>query len=467
MAASGIRRGRPADVAVGALASAGAVALVTAAIAVLDRWIPVLSLGALYVFAVLFVSVGWGLAFALPVAVVSMLAFNWFFLPPTHTLHLRDGENWLVLVLYLVVAIVVSELAGRSRRRAREALQREREAALLAEVAASLLGGRVVTEELETIAARAAGVLGVSHAWIVLGAEATVLPDAVEVPLAVGDRVLGAISMPAPGAADERIVARFLPALASLLAVALEREQLELEALEAETLRRSDAVKTTLLRAVSHDLRSPLTAIAAAAGGLASSELALDERDRAELAETILVESTRLERMVADLLDLSRLEAGAVTPLREIWSVDELVGAALDELRDEGGTVVDVPPDLPPVEVDAAQARRILVNLLENAHRHAATPQGVRVAAAASGEGSIVVRVRDDGPGIAEVDAEAVFEPFWRGSAGPGRTGLGLAIARGFAVANGGALRAEPAERGGSFALELPVAGPHPAEGQP
>ncbi len=164
---------------------------------------------------------------------------------------------------------------------------------------------------------------------------------------------------------------RFLPALSSLLAVALEREQLEQEALEAEALRRSDAVKTTLLRAVSHDLRSPLTAIAAAAGGLKSRELHLDEHDRAELVETILSESTRLERVVADLLDLSRLQAGAVSPVREIWHVDELVGAALDELHDEGNTQVDVSPDLPPVEVDAGQTRRVLVNLLENAHRHA------------------------------------------------------------------------------------------------
>ncbi len=109
------------DIVVGVLASAGAVALVTAAIGALDGWIPVLSLGALYVFAVLFVAVLWGIAYALPVAVASMLAFNWFFLPPTHTFHLRDGENWLVLVLYLVVAVVASELAARARRRALEA----------------------------------------------------------------------------------------------------------------------------------------------------------------------------------------------------------------------------------------------------------------------------------------------------------------------------------------------------------
>ena len=454
------------DIVVGALASAGAVALVTAAVAALDGWIPVLSLGALYVFAVLFVAVLWGIAYALPVAVASMLAFNWFFLPPTHTFHLSDGENWLVLVLYLVVAVVASELAASARRRALEAQQREREAALLAEVAASLLGGGAVTEELDGIAAQAAAVLGASHAWISLGDAATGLPEALTYPLAAGGRTIGSVSVSARRPADDSVVLRFLPALSSLLAVALEREQLEQEALEAEALRRSDAVKTTLLRAVSHDLRSPLTAIAAAAGGLKSRELHLDEHDRAELVETILSESTRLERVVADLLDLSRLQAGAVSPVREIWHVDELVGAALDELHDEGNTQVDVSPDLPPVEVDAGKTRRVLVNLLENAHRHATSMRGVRIAAASS-EQEVVVRVCDDGPGIAPEDAESVFEPFWRGAVGGGRTGLGLAIARGFAVANGGSLRTEPAKQGASMVLTLPAAPPRSVEAQP
>jgi two-component system sensor histidine kinase KdpD len=454
---------RGADILVGALASAGTVALVTAIIGVVDAWIPVISLGALYVFAVLFVSVYWGLAFALPVAVASMLAFNWFFLPPTHTFHLRAGENWLVLMLYLVVAVVTSELAARARRRAREAARREREAALLAEVAVSLLGGSAVTDELDEIASRVAVVLGVVDASIVLGAAEPGPPDALSYPLVAGGRTLGAVSVPAPGPVDERVARRFLPALSSLLAVALDREELQREALEAEALRHSDAVKTTVLRAVSHDLRSPLTAITAAAGGLQSTELALDTQDRAELVATILSECGRLERMVSDLLDLSRLEAGAAAPVREIWTVDELVGAALDELQDEG-TAVDMPDDLPPVEVDAGQIRRILVNLVENAKRHAVTATGVRVSVTSSGGDVVLLTVRDDGPGIDTADAEVVFEPFWRGARGGGRTGLGLAIARGFAEANGGSLRLEPAALGATMVLTLPVAAPRPVE---
>jgi two-component system, OmpR family, sensor histidine kinase KdpD len=443
------------DILVGALASAGAVALVSAAISVLDRWAPVLSLGSLYVFAVLPIAVGWGLAYALPVAVASMLAFNWLFLPPTHTLHLRDGENWLVLVLYLVVAVVTSELAARSRRRARYAEQREREAALLAAVAASLLGGGAVTDELDGIAVRAAGVLGVPEAWISLGEAGPERATAVGFPLEVDVRRVGTLSTPLPGPADTDVVRRFLPALSSLLAVAIDRELLEREALEAEALRRSDAIKTTVLRAVSHDLRSPLTAIAAAAGGLENSALQLTDSDRAALVETIRTEAARLDRMVRDLLDLSRLEVGAADPLRELWPVDELVGAALDELHDEGGTAVDVPANLPPVEVDAGHVRRILVNLLENAHRHAGAQGHVQVTAAPDGE-TVVLRVADDGPGIPAADVDAVFQPFWRGAAG-GVTGLGLAIARGFADANGGSLRAEASEVGASLVLTLPA----------
>src|SRR3954470_13583249 len=218
------------DIVVGILASTGAVALVSVFIGLLDRWAPVLSLGSLYVFAVLPIAVAWGLSYALPVAVASMLAFNWLFLPPTHTFHLREGENWFALALYLVVAVVTSWLATRARQRAYAAEQREREAALLATVAASLLGGAAVTDELDGLATRAAGVLGVAHAWIGLGAEHSTLPDAVAIPLEVGSRRIGALSTPAPGPADAAVVARIVPALASLLAVAIDREQLEREA---------------------------------------------------------------------------------------------------------------------------------------------------------------------------------------------------------------------------------------------
>src|SRR5438105_2180588 len=181
-----------AEAMVAALASAGAVALVTGAIAVARPYVPVLSLGVLYVFAVLPVAVVWGLVYAIPVSIASMLAFNWFFLPPTHTFALRDSENWFALAVYLVTAVVVSELAARARRRAGEAEQREREAALLAQASDALLRGAEVASELERLAAPLADVLGVVSARIELGPSS---PPAY--PLRVGTREVGSVVLPA------------------------------------------------------------------------------------------------------------------------------------------------------------------------------------------------------------------------------------------------------------------------------
>src|SRR5438105_6279782 len=319
----------PSEIAIGLLASAGAVALVTAVIAVVHPYVPVLSLGVVYVFAVLPVAVLWGFAYAIAVSIASMLAFNWFYLPPTHTFRLADSANWFVLAVYLVTAVVVSELAARARRRAREAEQRARETALLAEIATALLQDVDIRDVLERIGAQAAAVLGVAAATIELGAR----PAAGGFPLLVGELEIGRLLIPSAEEPDPIVRARFLPSLASLLAIAL-------EALEADALRRSDAVKTALLRTVSHDLRSPLTAISAAVGGLEDSELRLDARDRAGLLETIRIESDRLTRLVGNLLDLSRLQAGAAEPRPALWTVDELIGQALDELR--GAERVDV-----------------------------------------------------------------------------------------------------------------------------
>jgi K+-sensing histidine kinase KdpD len=345
---------------VGLLASAGAVVLISLVIAVLKRWIPTLSLGVLYILAVMPVAVIWGLGLASAVSVASMLAFNWFFLPPTHTFQLRDGANWAVLAVYLATAVVVSALAAQARRRAELAEAREREAA-----------------------ARAAAEL------------------------------------------------------------------------EAEALRRSDSLKTALLHAVSHDLRSPLTAIVAAASGLANPQVTLDEVDRRELVETIRSEADRLDRLVGNLLDLSRLRAGAAVPHPELWTIDDLVSRALDELGARGDRVdVVFDREIPPVEVDAVQLERALVNILDNALKFSPPDSHVELRVEVR-DGAVLVHVLDEGPGVP--DPEIVFEPFH--SAGlQGGAGLGLAIARGFAEANGALVRAEPAKRGAHFVLELPVA---------
>jgi two-component system sensor histidine kinase KdpD len=440
----------------GALVSVAAVALVTGAIELLKSHIPVLSLGVLYLFAVLPVAVVWGLAYAVPVSIASMLAFNWFFLPPLYTFTLADSRNWLALAVFLVTSVVVSELATRSRRQARES-------ALLARIATSLLEHGSVSVELERIAAEAAQALQVEGARIELGPrQGTVGGTAEAYPLAVAERRVGTMYLEGPRHGSARARRRLLPALASLLGVAIDRERLAGEAFEAEALRRSDAMKTALLRAVSHDLRSPLMAILTSAGALAHGELSLDGADRRELTETILGEAERLDRLVSNLLDLSRLEAGAAEPEPGVWAIEDLVLQALDGIEAAGDRIeVSFPEDeSATVRVDVHQVERVLANLLENALHYSRPSERVRVQVVDTAS-EVLVRVIDRGPGIAPGEAERIFEPFQRGSrTGEVRgAGLGLAIARGFAEANGGRVWAESREgQGATFVLALPLA---------
>ncbi|MGZ4257867.1 MAG: sensor histidine kinase [Gaiellaceae bacterium] len=435
---------------VGLVAAAALVAAVTAVIALLKPHVPVLSLAVLYLFAVLPVAVYSGLPVAIATSVASMLAFNFYFLPPTHTFTLQDSRNWFALGVFLVTSVVVSELAARSRRRATEA-------ALLAEIAGSLLERGDVAGELERIAAEAASALEVEQATIELGEDGPVRPD--RYPLLAGGRRVGTIQLVNQrrgGAAARR---RLLPALASLLGVAIDRERLASEALEAEALRRSDAIKTAVLRSVSHDLRSPLMAILTSASALARRDLELDRDDERELVSTIQDEAARLDRVIGNLLDLSRLEAGAAKPEPEVWPVDELVAQALAQTGEAGRRIeVDLPDEPLAARVDARQIERVLVNLLENALKYSPENEPVRVQVGRA-QNRILVRVVDHGPGLPAHDRERIFEPFQRGAGGRG-AGLGLAIARGFAQANDASVWAESRPgQGATFVLALPAAG--------
>jgi two-component system, OmpR family, sensor histidine kinase KdpD len=334
------------------LLSLGAVAVVTGAIFALEPVAPVLSLGVLYLFAVLPVAALWGFRLAAFVSVVSMLAFNFLFLPPTHTLRLADSENWVALAVYLVTAISVSELAAGARRRADEA---------------------------------------------------------------------------------ERLA----------------------------ELRRSDEVKTAVLRTVSHDLRSPITAIMTASDLLESSSATLSQEEREELYSSIRLQIHRLDRFVSNMLDLSRLEAGAARPLPELWTVDGLVARALNAIGPENERIETAfDEDSPPLSVDPAQIEHALVNVLENALKFSSPTDVVELRTEQSG-GELVIRIRDHGPGIQGDEHDEIFKPFQRGTKTEGRggSGLGLAIARGFVQLNGGRIwvESEPG-RGTMVALAFPAA---------
>jgi two-component system, OmpR family, sensor histidine kinase KdpD len=347
---------------------------------------PVLSLGVLYTPAVLAAAVLFGAVWAIAVAVAAMLAFNFLFLPPVHTLTLADARNWTALAVYLLTAIVCSNLATSARRRAAEAEQRERESALLADASAAVLG----EEPLDEIRERAQHVL-----------------------------------------AGELAHARFEAGVESLLALAEQR-------LHAEAVRRSDALKTLVLQAVSHDFRTPIATIRAAVDGLQAPDLTLSPEDRAELLDTIALEVARLARLVESVLDLSRLEAGVAAPRTEVWEIDDVLARAMLDLPAGDRIRVNVADGLPPVAVDAAQIQRVLANVLDNALKYSAA--GVEVLAHTDGV-RVLVDVLDEGgapirPGL----------------------GLGLTIAHGFAEANGATLELRPREGGGTRArLSLPM----------
>ncbi len=461
------------SVAVGFVVALVAVAVETALVFPLKDVAPVVSLGVVYLLGVLVLSAGWGLRLGLLTGLVSAAAFNWFHLPPTGRFTIREPENWVALVAFLVTAIVASTISQVARARAREAEERRREADLAAEMARLLLRGSDLRDGLATASRRLAQALGLSSAAIDL--ERRESDDrGIAFPLREDRRRLGTLVVPAdlPEPTLRRLQERVVPSLEALLAAALDREELEGEVVETEALRRSDVVKTALLRSVSHDLRSPLTAIVTAGEALRSPNIT--DADRAELAAVVAEEARRLARLIDNLLDLSRLEAGAAEPRRAWCAVDEILRAAAEDLG-AGPDVLafSVDRDLPPVRADAAQLERSFANLLENAIRHR---QGhpVSVRARAVG-GRLVVRIVDRGPGIPPAQLERVFEPFYRaGSAADGRrgSGLGLAIARGFVEANDGRVVAESLPgQGTTFLVELPLpvadasVPAHPADG--
>jgi two-component system sensor histidine kinase KdpD len=416
----------------------------------------VLSTGVLYLLAVMLVSSTWGLWLGILTSLASALAFNFFHIPPTGRLTIADAENLLGLGVYFAAAVVVSAFSDAARSRQDEAERRRREADLSAELALVVLGA--APGSLEQAAERIAAALelddfGLAEGWLDGDDRYRAIPL-----LAAGERV-GTALVPrdAPPEAFEQLEQRLAPALGALLDARRRRTVLESEVVETKALRRSDVLKTALLRAVSHDLRSPLTAISAAAGGIDSDTLGRDER--AELKDVITTEAERLTRLVEDLLDLSRLESGSAEPHREPCSIEEVVDAASRSTALRAtGLDIQLDDNLPPVEVDPAQLERVVSNLLENAARYS---DGEPVAIRASTAGRrLQLRITDHGPGIAPEHLEHIFEPFYRAPTAAGRgSGLGLAITKGFVEGNGGRIwaRSLPGQ-GSTFTVDLPLA---------
>lgn len=465
------------------------------------------NLSMLYLFAVLTSAVLFGRGPAIAASVAAFLSYDFFFVEPVHHFTIADPAEYVALMLFLVTAVVTGTLAALQRDRAREAEARRGEAVVLYDVA-RLLSEPDVNAAFPRIAERLANELHL---------DAVVLQGPAEVQLthgetgavaaltrsgstrmlsgAAGDRSPRWIRLIGPYrgrrrdeggthavpvmARDARIGTllvhredgaagfgptddRLLSTVGTQLGHAIERAELARVSLDAEILREADTLKSALLDAVSHDLRTPLASILTAAGSLRQSDVRWSDDERRELLDVIERQAERLDRLVGNLLDLSRIESGVFHPRKAWYDVGALVDDVVGRLRPITAAhvvIVRIADDLPPVELDYVEIDQVLTNLLENAVKYAPAGSEIELRARAAA-GTLTIEVADRGPGIPEGESARIFEPFQRIRRGDGSsgTGLGLAVARRLVLAHGGRIDVAPRRGGGSrFVVTLPA----------
>lgn len=440
-------------------------------------------------------------------SVVAMACFNFYFLPPVGTWTIADPHNWVALVVFIAVSLVASNLSAVARARTQEAVSRRDELARLFDLSRDVLviaDSEAMSTLARSIARRfdlefVAIALPKGRGWDVFDAgAATLVLDSGElsaafeaaqrsyefdayartyaghgtmnvagrtvrlVPLRVGTRPVGLLA-----AAGRPVEAGTLDTLAGVVAIAIERARFLEERKAAELTRQSEELKTALLASLGHDLRTPLTAIGVAAANIQSSSLTPDER--ADQADLILTEVERLTRLFENILDMVRIDAGAIAMESRWTHPSEIVAAACEQVEHalRGHDVeVLVDPDVP-MRLDPRLTATALAHLLENAAQYAPEGSGIQVSARAADDG-LTVRVRDRGPGIAAADLPRLFERFYRGDAAKARTsgsGMGLWIARELLAVERGRLWAENCPGGGAqFTLVVPAASQATAE---
>jgi two-component system sensor histidine kinase KdpD len=434
----------------------------------------------LYLAMVIAVALIGGLWPALLAAVGGFLLLNFFFTEPFHTLVIASQEDVLALVVFLVVAVAVSAVVDLAARRTRQAARASADASTLAAVAGSVLrGARPLTALLERLretfgldsvtllerrpdTPRGPDRQGDPTSWRVaatVGGQPCFTPGQGDVGVPIDDDLTLVLMGNALAAADRRIVEAF----AAQAAIALRQERLAEEAAKARPLEEADKLRTALLAAVSHDLRSPLSSAKAAVGSLRSDEVAFSETDRDELLATADESLDRLARLVDNLLDMSRLQAGALGVTATALWLEDAVPRALDELGPSGRIVrVRISDDLPAVHADPGLLQRVLVNVVGNALRFSPTDRPPMITASEH-DALVELRIIDHGPGIPEDQRDQVCLPFQRLGDRDNDTGvgLGLALSRGLTEAMGGALTPETTPGGGlTMVLALPATEP-------
>ena len=427
-----------------------------------------------YLVAVIVVALVGGFVPAVLLAVASSLLLNYYFTPPIHQWTIAEANNALALGVFVVVALLVSSVVDTAARRTRQAARAGAESALLATTAGSVLRGQHAVEAVLDRVREAFGMdsvtllerdgdlaaQGPGSTWTVVaysGPDAVTTPDAADVEVPVGKGLRLALCGRSLTAADHRVLGAF----AAYAAVALEQQRLAAEAEAARPIAEADRMRTALLTAVSHDLRTPLASAKAAVTSLRSPEITWDAADREELLATADESLDKLTRLVGNLLDMSRLQAGALSVFCRPTGLEEVVAAALDQLGPASrDVIVDIPESLPEVQVDPAILERVIVNLTGNALRYSPPGKPPLLAASALGD-RVELRVVDRGPGIPADDRDRVFVPFQRLGDTDNTTGvgLGLALSRGLTEVMGGTLDPDETPGGGlTMIISLPAA---------
>jgi two-component system sensor histidine kinase KdpD len=407
------------------------------------------------------VALAGGLWPALTAAVLTGFCVDFFFVPPLYELRIASPAHFVSLLIFLAVAFLVSVVVDQAASRSRAATRSAAEAETLASVAASIIRGENAVEALANRMREVFGMASVTvdYRGTRLYEAGAVQPGEPDVRTVVdlgddGSVVLTGRELPA---SDRRILGAFV----SQIEAALVQRELRSQAEGIRPLEEADRLRTALLAAVGHDLRTPLSSATAAVSSLRSTDVTLSTEDRAELLETAELSLRRLADLVSDLLDASRLQAGVLPIVLSAVGLDEVVPLALDELGlSDGHLVVDVPADLPPALCDPVLVQRVLVNLLSNALRYS-DPEATPIVTGSAFGDRVELRVIDRGPGIPAAKLAEAFQPFQRLGDVDNTTGvgLGLALSNGFMAAMGGTLEAEDTPGGGlTMVVGLPVA---------
>ncbi len=462
--------------------SLGAVAATTVVLLTARAWLSTPVIVLLFLLPVILAATRWGVQPALAASLVAFFAFNYFFLDPRYTLSVKKPDEFLALLVFLVVAVLVGQLVSAANEHAAQARARELESATLYSLSSTLSAQAGLDEILSSVTRHVAQVFDLAGCEILLIAPDGSLqshvrywpagggpqPEAghvLDVPLTANQSPVGTLRLTtrASGVMLEPASLQMLTTFAAQAGLVIERARLAREAARARLLEESDQLKSALLSSVSHDLRTPLAAIKASATVLLQ-DVALEASARRDLLSAINEESDRLNRLVGDLLDMSRIEAGALRLKPDWCDLDELIRAVVrrSSSRLAAFTMrLDWPDDLPLVFADYVQVDRVLTNLMENAIRFA-PPSSVIEIAARSSQTEVTVSVSNEGPAI-PVEARArLFDKFYRVSEGRSPdmgTGLGLSICKGIVEAHGGRIWVESPlaeNRGVRFVFTLP-----------